>query len=196
MKKLATVLCLCGLSLGTYAQGLVIFANNPTTLVSANPGYLQGNYTIAPITGPVGSYYFALLTSPSPNEPANMFTFTGLYATNVVSLTGGRFSGGTVAVPGWAPGTTMYFEVAGWQASLGHDFNPAWLTAFPPNGLVSVSPIGSGVAGGGPLSIPPLPLFGGSGITQGFGMIAIPEPNSLVLAGLGLASLLIGGRRK
>jgi hypothetical protein len=185
--SLIVILYLC-LNLTASAQGLVIFANNPATLVSDN---INGNN--AAIHGPVGSYYFALLTAPSPAGP---FTFTGLYATNVVSLYGGRFSGGTVAVPGWAPGATMFYDIWGWSADMGQSFNPFWLTSPPAWGRWGFSAVGSGVAGGGPQNIPPLPLFGGTGITQGF-MFGpfIPEPSNMALTGLGAAVWLIFRRR-
>jgi hypothetical protein len=191
MKKLAAMLCLSVMATGAFAQGLVNFANNPQTLVSANIG---GN--VAAINGPSGSYYFALLTSATPAGP---FTFTTLMGTNLVNSTGGRFSGGNgVQVPNWAPGTTMNYEVAGWDASLGSTFNPAWLTVAPATGLFGISAVGSGVAGGGAQSLPTLLLFGGTGITSGFSLTgtSVPEPSSMALAGSGAAALLSFRRRK
>jgi hypothetical protein len=193
MKKLAAMLCLSVMATGAFAQGLVNFANNPQTLVSAN---INGN--LANISGPSGSYYFALLTATAPTGP---FTFTGLLGTNLVNATGGRFSGGNgVAVPNWAPGTTLNYEIAGWDASLGSTFNPAWLTTAPSTGLFGISAVGSGVAGGGAQSLPTLQLFGGTGITSGFSLTGtgpiVPEPSSMALAGLGAAALLIFRRRK
>jgi hypothetical protein len=193
MKKLAAILCLSALTTGAFAQGLINFANSPTTLVSANIG---GN--TAAISGVAGSYYFGLLISPTGG--AGTWTFSGLYATNLVNTTGGRFSGGNgIAVPTWASGTTMSYEVAGWSSALGATFNPAWLVNAPA-GLFGTSGIGSGVAGGGAQSLPSLPLFGGAtGIQAGFilgGGPIIPEPSSMALAGLGAAALLIFRRRK
>jgi len=191
MKKLAAMLCLSAMTTGAFAQGLINFANSPATLISAN---INGN--VATTSGAAGTYYFGLLTSAS--GAAGSFTFAGLYATNLVNTTGGRFSGGNgVAVNGWAPGATMFYEVAGWEsAALGHDFNPAWLTS-PPAGLFGISASGSGVAGGGAQSLPTLQLFGGAtGIQAGFELQSIPEPTSMALAGLGAAALLIFRRRK
>src|SRR4051812_1393936 len=110
MKNPVTTLFLSLIATGAFAQGLVNFANNPNTLVSAR--FYGGPAT--PISGPFGSYYFALLTAAAPTGP---FTFTGVLGTNLVNSTGGRFSGGNgVQVPNWAPGTTMSYEVAGWDA--------------------------------------------------------------------------------
>ena len=191
MKKLAAMLCLSAMATGAFAQGLVNFANNAGTLVSANIG---GN--VATTSGPAGSYYFGLLTSATAAGP---FTFANVLGTNQVTANGGRFTGGNgIAVNGWAPGSTMFYEVAGWEQSLGTTFNPAWLTTAP-SGLFGLSVVGSGVAGGGSQSLPSLPLFGGTGITQGFtltGGASVPEPSSMALIGLGAAALVIFRRRK
>lgn len=192
MKKLAATLCLSAMATGAFAQGVVIFNNSPTTLVSAG----TSAQTATAISGPAGSYYFGLLTSAT-GTPGS-FTFASLYATNS-SLAAGRFVGGTVPVSGWAPGTTKSYEVAGWASSLGTTFNPSWLTAAPGNGFFGLSAIGSGVAGGttaGGQSFPTLPLFGGTGIGSGFALVGVPEPSSMALAGLGAAALFIFRRRK
>jgi hypothetical protein len=192
MKRIGLILCLSVLASGALAQGLINFANSPTTLVSVNLG---GN--VSTISGPVGTYLFALLTSPVPTGP---FTFSGLYASNIVSSTGGRFSGGNgVAVNGWIPGTTMFYEIVGWSSAGGSvTFNPSWLSDANLPSLFDISAVGSGVAGGGSQNLPPLPLFGGaSGINDGFMLFSdFPEPSSLSLAGLGAVVLLIFRRRK
>lgn len=131
-----------------FTQGLVIFANGPTTLISSGP---PGAAAAFP-AGPVGAYYFALLTAPTAAGP---FSFTGVYATNTTAA--GRFGSAsyTPAVPGWAPGATMFYEVAGWSAVMGTAFNPAWITNYMTwsptqslHGYFGVSAIASGVAGG------------------------------------------------
>jgi len=194
MKKLAAMLCLSAMTTGAFAQGLVNFANNPQTLVSATIGA-----NTATLSGPAGSYYFGLLTSPTGG--AGSWTFSGLYGTNLVNSTGGRFSGGNgVAVPNWAAGATMSYEVAAWESSLGVTFKASWLVT-PPAGLFGVSLVGSGVAGGGAQSLPTLQLFGGTGITAGFNLTGggtppVPEPSSMALFGLGAAALVIFRRRK
>jgi hypothetical protein len=197
MKKLAAMLCLSAMTTGAFAQGLINFANSPTTLISANIG---GN--VATLSGPSGTYLFGLLTSAAQGGP---FTFAGVYGTNLVNSTGGRLSGGNgVAVNGWAPGATMFYELAGWSSAGGATtFNAAWVKSdgtAAASGLPSlfgVSPIGSGVAGGGAQSLPTLQLFGGaSGIQSGFTLTGVPEPTSMALAGLGAAALLIFRRRK
>lgn len=88
----------------------------------------------------------------------------------------------------------MFYEVVGWESSLGANFNPAWLTTYPEASLSGWSLVGSGVAGGGPQNLPPLQLFGGTGIPQGFTLSffhPVPEPSSMALFGLGAAALVI-----
>jgi hypothetical protein len=150
ISKLAAILALSVFSTGAFGQGTVVFANGPTTLISYAP---TGTPQTLPAS-PVGSYYFGLLISASANGP---FVFTGVYATNTVKP--GRFGAAsyTPTVPGWAPGATMFYEVAGWSATMGTVFQQAWLP-FPTNtfGFFGMSPVASGVAGG---SYPPTKLW-------------------------------------
>jgi len=189
MKKLAAILCLSALTTGAFAQGVVNFANSASTLVTATI-----NGSTASIAGSAtATYYFALLTGNTATGP---FTFSGNYATN--SVAAGRFVENGVTVNGWAAGTTKFYEIAGWSSSLGASWTPGWQVQ-PPAGLFGISAIGSGTAGGTDANgnaIPPLPLFGGSGITSGFNLTSVPEPTSMALAGLGAAALLIFRRRK
>jgi hypothetical protein len=184
------ILIICAWSNPTaIAQGLVEFNNNPSTLVTF------GFTNTAAISGATGSYYFGLLTSVS--GAPNSFTFAGIYATNVWTVPG-RFIGGTRTVNGWAPGSTMFYEVAGWSVTEGVTWNPQWLlgnfgTGY---GFFGISAVASGSAGGGSPPAPPLPLFGGTGISQGFNLdphplILIPEPGSLALAGVGFAIFVV-----
>jgi len=193
MKKLAAILCLSALTTGAFAQGLVTFNNGPTTQITSG----ATGSTAALAAGNAGAYYFGLLTSAGAAGP---FTFAGVYATNTGSA--GRISGGTVAVTGWQPGAVLNYEVAGWSASLGPTWKPAWLVGtFAASGFFGISAIASGTAGGGsPVPAPAWNIFGGSGIT-GFnlspvGGAPVPEPTSMALAGLGAAALLIFRRRK
>lgn len=197
MKKLAAILCLSALTTGAFAQGIINFQNSGQTLISTQVGNNAASVMGNSASGQ--TYYFGLLTSAGAG---GTFTFTGLYATNTAAITGGRLAGGNgIQVPGWAAGTTMSYEIAGWDASLGHTFDPTWLTT-PPSGFFGLSPIATGTAGGTDAlgnSLPPYNLFGGlTGIPTGFTLttVGVPEPSSMALAGLGAAALLIFRRRK
>jgi len=191
MKKLAVILCLSALTTGAFAQGLVNFFNNPTTLISSGTA---GNVAVLAANNP-GAYYFGLLTA-APGS--GNFTFANAYGTNLSAA--GRFTGGNgVAIAGWGAGVTMDYKIAGWSKDLGATFNASWLTTPPATGFFGLSALGTGAAGGSTATgtLPNFNLFGGSGLQSGFSMIsAVPEPTSMALAGLGAAALLIFRRRK
>jgi len=120
MKKIIVAVLLAGCSTSVFSQGLVNFFNNATTLISSSGTAIQGS---------PGTYYFALLTAPVGTTDPALFTFSGAYGTN--QATAGRFTGGVnVPIPGWYPGTTRAFMVAGWSASKGHDWNSNWVIGF------------------------------------------------------------------
>lgn len=191
MKKLAVALCLTALTTGAFAQGLVNFFNNSTTLISSGA---PGNATA--INTPAGTYYFALLTAASGTTDPKAFTFSGALGTN--QATAGRFTGGgNVAITGWTPGQVKSFEVAGWSSTLGTTFNSTWLTTMPAgfglSTIASGSPGGFNSGTGG--TDPNLNIFGLSAVSSGF-LIPVPEPSTFALAGLGAAAMLIFRRRK
>jgi hypothetical protein len=200
MKALTAVLCLSAVATGALAQGIINFANTPSTLISAKDP-VTGN--IASMYGAPGSFYFGLLVATPGTTDPTAFTFTGNYATNS-GVAPGRFvlNGAQVPANFWGPGVTKSYEIAGWSGNLGVTFNPAWLTEWfagtGPGGLFALSAIGTGAAGGTDASghsIPPFPLFGGTGITQGFNFF-VPEPSSMTLACLSAAALLLFRRWK
>ncbi len=154
IKRFVSALCLSGLVSDACGQGLVRLQNSAGSLVSLA---IPGN----PNWPPGGSLLFGLLTAPAGSTDIRRFTITGgVLATNLAVA--GRVGGGTVAVPGWQPGETRAFAIVGWSASLGTNFNPAWLAEGCISGL-GVSEIGSGRPGGlepgTGLYIPPLSPF-------------------------------------
>jgi len=175
------------------AQGLVNFANTPTTLVSV-VNTITG--TSPPISGGIGSYYFGLCSGTPSNNPV----FTGLYATN--TGVDGMFNGGTAQVQSAPVGTVQTFFVVGWSANLGETFQRGWLLGNFNGvyGFFGESASTTGVVGDG-ISIPPLNIFGsgGNSITTGFLLgqdFLIPEPSSAALAILGATMVVIFRRRR
>jgi hypothetical protein len=186
MKTLVISFCALFTSITVFAQGLVNFANTPSTAVYVEPGVFPPQpYTI--MSGPPGAYYFELfLGTPLDGK----YTSTGLFATN--TGVDGLFSGGTVAVPGWGAGTSKTYYVLGWDAGMGHDFNPRWVNGSA--GDFGSSTVGTGVAGDGS-SIPVLNLFDGGGntITVGFQLsnTLVPEPSITAITVLGAGLILL-----
>lgn len=186
MKNVASILCVSALTTAAFAQGLVNFGNGPTTQITAGgPGVpVWGDALPA---NSAGSFYFGLLTSPMASGP---FTFAGVYGTN--SAAAGRIGTYTTSVPGWAPGTSRFYEVAGWSANLGQAFNPNWLVGNfdAGSGFFGLSAVANGTpGGGGALPAPSWNLFGGTGLT-GFNLLPVnlvPEPSTFTLAGVGAA---------
>jgi hypothetical protein len=175
------------------AQGTVSFFNTATTLVSAGAVGHSGV-----ISGSPGSYYFGLLTAPPGTTDPGQFTFAAAYATNTGSP--GRLAGGVPMVTGWLTDQTKSFLVAGWSASLGHDWNQEWMSGtFGAMGFFGLSSIGIGSAGGDePPPAPPLPLFGPaftSVINAGWNLDPVPEPSTVALVTLGAATLILQHHR-
>jgi len=228
MKRLALTLCLSAFAVGAFAQGTINFLNGTTTFVRTNASGAGGNANNTSIL-PNG-FYFAVFTAPSTVTSATAldllsasWTFNGIYGTNTIATTGGRFSGGgnVATTTGWAPGNTNSFMVAGWSANLGHDWaeirnqltgatfsggvwsGPNWQQNA--NEFFGVSGVGFGAAGGGASGLPAFSLFGSTATAQGtpissgfdlFTVSAVPEPSTFALAGLGAAALVIFRRRK
>lgn len=210
MKKILTLAALVGATTVSFAQGTVNFANTASTLIQA------GGVSM-PISG-TRQFNFAVFLAPStttvspgaaPSFTAPAFQVVG--GTNVNSPTAvGRLVTRTAVDVGTSSGalgagSTVDFIVRGWSANAGATWQEALV--FWNNGLpVADMYIGSSgiadnlVLGGG--AIGNTALFGaGANQVTGFTMglvsaVIVPEPTSMVLAGLGAASLLAFRRRK
>jgi hypothetical protein len=177
------------------SQGTVNFQNNQTTLVSAGSVGQE-----AVIGGPPGSYYFGLLIAPPGTADPSQFSFADVYATNAAA--GHLYGGSVVAVKGWGPATSMSFLVAGWSATLGHDWNQGWLSGtFGAPGYFGLSSVGTGASGGPSGGVPSiaLPLFGPSGsgsIATGWNLAPVPEPSTAALGALEVAIIILFRRNR
>jgi hypothetical protein len=167
------------------AQGLVNFANTPSTPVYVQEPDSTGPYSI--MNAPAGSFRFGLFLG----RPNQTWFFTGVYAAN--TGVNGLFSGGVAAVPGWPAGASTNYFVAGWSGT--QAFQGQWLDGHGLPAFFGVSLNGLGISGNGS-SIPALNLFdGGSGtIPPGFFQLAnhlVPEPSSAGIAIFGAAATLV-----
>jgi hypothetical protein len=125
----------------TAGQGLVTFLNWSNETVTAGS---VGQQTA--ISGPVGSYYFGLLIAAPGTADPSQFIFTDVYATNLNGAPGRLYGGSAVPVPGWFAGAEMSYMVAGWSASLGHDWSPQWQSGiFATTGYFGFSTVATGV---------------------------------------------------
>jgi hypothetical protein len=184
------------------AQGLISFLNGTTTLITLTD-LRQANPNLGPIpAGAPASYRFELFSAPAGTLTDVGFVASGLIATNI--NTAGRIIGGNnLALPGRPLGGTAAVLVRGWSANLGATYAEAlgnWNAGV--GGYLGSSSIAANFllgGDGGAGNVPTSPAFGGSsGIQSGFALnySPVPEPSSMVLAGLGAASLLLFRRRK
>lgn len=213
MKKLLTVAALTAATCVSFGQGVVNFNNSSSTLISAGTVPNASTGTSMPGSS-TRLFYFAIFVAPSgtvtgddqaaplPNDPlwqtvggtnVNHATAVGRLATTATA----------VVIPGVAGGGTADFIVRGWSANAGASWAAAlafWNGGNPAQDMwLGSSEIGNNIILGDGAAIGTPTLFGVSG-TQvgGFNMVlySVPEPSSMVLAGLGAASLLLFRRRK
>lgn len=208
MKKLVLTVAVVGALTCSYAQGTFNFANTAGTLISA------GGVSAA---GAAGTYNYAVFFAPSTTvttsgQSAGAFNnpvWQTVGGVNASVATAGRMASlnGYTELTGTLPGGTIVdFIVRGWSANAGATWAAA--LAFYNNGSPSAdmyigqSVIGNDLQMGGG-AIPVSGLFGvnANQLNTGFNMAlvpggVVPEPSSMVLAGLGAASLLLFRRRK
>lgn len=197
MKKTLITLALVAVSAAAFAQGKVAFGNDATHLFNlgiTRPGDASGPIPVSPL--PSGSSLTAALYAGTTAGSLSLQTSYVLDAANW--LTAGRMVTKSViltGVPGAAvgnfqiiltdTGTVLPNSIAGGVTGL------AGAVYFGTSGLFTATPGASlsypGLASGGPAN---------STWTTAITVDVVPEPSSMVLAGLGAASLLMFRRRK
>lgn len=211
MKKTLLASLALSLAVGAYAQGTVVFNNNGTGYrapvyapqVGAASQSLLGNTATGTPAGTqvytggllVGSGYTAqLFAGPAGTTDANLLVGAAALVTFRTGSASGFTSSATATlanVPKDA--AAAVFQIRVWDNSSG--LYASWAEAFPAwqsgaiaagmGNLFTVNAIG------GDLNTPPS-LVG----QQSFNIYLVPEPGTIVLAGLAAASLLIFRRRK
>jgi hypothetical protein len=221
---------LFGLSLASFGQGTVSFVNTFTTLVRTNALAIAGGTAGNTAPGSPGSFYYALLTTSSTVTSVSAsgqelltpaWTFTGLYATNYFTTSGGRLSIGqnVPTLTGWPSFVTNSFVVVGWSTNLGTHWETVSTELVGANlsngkwtggafnvldsslAFLGISVVGNGVGGGGTAFLPPTVIFGPArqdsnpigGSTDLF-VVLVPEPSTTALAAL--AGVLLFIRRR
>jgi len=166
-------------------------------------------------------FYYELLVSSSltsaPGDKAtlNSWLDTGLEAQNGGAANGRILqlgSGTAVTANNWASGTTMNVMLVGWSANLGTTYSAALAFLNSPNFAANVQALSTeaffGTSAVGSLTIgsanPGISIFGTgpgqinnpAGTPMVMNVLAVPEPATMVLAGLGGLSLLALRRKK
>lgn len=205
MKKIVITLVIVGAVSCSFAQGTFNWGNASTTLVSAGG--------VATPVASTSQFNFAVFFAPSTTSgnlgtslPLGSPIFSIVGGTNVNTTAAGRVvsrvsvaeSTGTLA-----PGSTVDFIIRGWNASAASTYGEAlakWNNGNPTGDIYfGQSLVGNDfVLGGGAIGVQGVVGLGASQV-GGFNMAffpVVPEPSSMVLAGLGAASLLMFRRKK
>jgi hypothetical protein len=184
MKKLFLSLLLIGTAAGAYAQGLIAVDNNgnsnPSTAATSGGLFFLG-------TTPINSDFNVTLLGGTDSTALSVIaTLAGQQG--VTAFGNGTFTdqtGNTYPVPGTTTAsTTAFFQIQAWTGSAAS--YAAAVAAGAPNGISTI--FANGVAAA------PTPTPDLTGMPAV--IIAVPEPSSFALAGLGAAALLIFRRRK
>lgn len=197
MKKILLLLGLLGLTVSSFAQGTVNFANNTTTRMTTNttafppPGHtpnIQGNTQLGFTVG----FYIA----PQGTTDPNAFTLVGPTTTSLAGIGVGTFNGngGTNFTIQGNTGQAIAFQVRAWQTSAGATYEIAKNVL---NAYRGASAIGEVTPSTGTTLA--ATLFGTSaGQIGGFVLLpnTIPEPSSIALGILGLGAIALFRRRK
>ncbi len=192
MQRALIILALIAVVASAQGQGRVTINNNSSSLITTNS--MLGGPPTGPISGPVGSYYFAAFYAPLGTANPSLFVFTGAYGTNVnVAGFPGRFIGPDAVIAEGNGVTRFSFLVRGWSANIGSDVsavqsylaNPTFTAWYGESRIGSQLPIPGNE---GPFAS----VFGGPDRILGFNLNmypAVPEPSSVVLGILGGAAL-------
>jgi hypothetical protein len=200
MKKLLTIVSALAVSAtGLLAQGTIDFHTSntqPLKVIDPTQTTSTVNASGSPLQG--ASVRVALLVRPAGGSFIQVGMVTNSASTSSLFL--GTFNGGTsYALPtqaGFATGNTVDVEFAAWSISTGAlDYTSALAAT---TGYVTKGPLqvltGYSLGGG---AVTPGIIFGsGANQLQSLVLTQVPEPSTLALGALGVASLAFFRRRK
>lgn len=168
-----------------FGQGQVTLANNATSLVRIDNA-------VSGTAVPVGTMSFQLYYGAGVNQPEGSLSPVGpIVGTSTVAA--GRILNTVINIPNppVLPGGAATFQVWAWASSYA-----SYAAAVSGGGLVGKSVTFNATTS--PDILPPPTPTTLAGLYPGFAVTAavVPEPSTFVLAGLGIASLLLFRRRK
>lgn len=177
------------IALTGYGQGTINFQNSSTPPNAAQRittnGVAGGYMSIVP-----NQFQFALYYGASASSLTSVSS-SFLNSTATAGIIAGNSS---LVLTGFGPGQTVFFQVFGW--SFGQTLAQAQTT---PGSYWGSSTIASVAAGNAQNPAGTQIFFNASNANQITGFTlnqVVPEPSTMVLAGLGAASLLLFRRRK
>jgi hypothetical protein len=191
MKK-SVILAILGLSaaaVSSYGQGSIQF----NTYNANNSAGVLASYSGNPLDN---TYTGVLLYSLSPISEAagtgalNPGWTVGSTAQFDTASTGPGFvQGPNLVLSPYTPGTVVYFELA---AYLGSSYAAGSVKGHSASfsQTLATGITGAWIADGNPIN------GGGSGLVQSYTLAGVPEPTTMALGGLGLASLLLFRRKQ
>lgn len=198
MKRIVATIGMVAIAGSCFAQGTVGFANNASTLVKQVTSVSDST----PINAPATTTRVEFLWAVDGTTEISAFSAVNGVSPLALGPVAGRFSTPTaITVPGIAAGGIVSAVVRGWTGGFA-SYNEA-LTAAQANAAASFL----GYSGifrvdtGDPTAIPAgtpgniVTSISGQGFA-GVTLVAIPEPSTFALAGLGAAAMLIFRRRK
>lgn len=192
MKKYLCMLAVVGLASSAFAQGLLTFQSGTKSILeTTGTAVASGGGFVQLFWAPAGSAFTAM----GAGQGADAFLAANpVWKTDAAYIkpitAGGRFNGGLLTLPTPTAGANIDAVVAAWKGSA------ATLDAAIQAGAdMGWSAKMANVATGNPNTTPAGLPGTLNGPFQGIQLVAVPEPTTLALAGLGAAALLIFRRR-
>jgi len=195
MKKLIlTITALVGVTAGVYAQGTIAFNNFSATPGRVLTNTVQASFgTNGAVLAPAG-YHVELMFAPIGGT-----NFTSGRIFTAATGSGQFFDGSTVTLAGITAGTgnadvnNVQLFLRGWTGAFA-DYASAFAAASVGTAAVGQTAVFSNPTGGAGTALPANMV--GWLVNNPLILAPVPEPTTLALGGLGIASLLLFRRKK